>query len=215
MSASDHTGDLHDGFAAFRIAPDEPLIGVCRSQAEVMVRAALALCVIGNAYEHMGRGPSRFDDIGLVRACAQLAFDWSTTCQGYLNLSDRLADLDSYPAEPGRIVANEAGALVQSWGMRRVVAARDANVSKEALPGDVIQFLGRGPALGVVIAPWATTSKWPHFDPPAVAMVWAPTPPRVIRRAVMAHTPLSLYRWPDTAPAQPAPTRAPDLEAAL
>lgn len=185
----------------FRAGADLLCAGAPRSRAEVMVEVATHLCCSGMAYEHMGRGPDAFDDLGLARACVQAALDWQVLSDAEHDGRppapvDPIPDVEDYAPSAWQFNPNALAAMAGDWGLERT-SARGDNLSKAALPGDLIVYMGRGPRMGVVIAPWREPERWPHFESPAVATVWEGQPPAVARSARMSWTPLVLFRWPE------------------
>ncbi len=207
-------------YDAWRVDLGHPVMRGARSRAEVMVQAAALICATGVGYQHMGRGPDLFDEIGLVRACVQAAVDWAAAAagahEGILAQPQPISDLAGYGAEQARYDPTPFEGLVLAWGLRLVATAADTNLQKAAQPGDVFLCTGRGPALGVVVSPWRETAAYPHYEAPAVAAVHTPNPPRIVRRSVMNHMPVALYRFADEAVALvPTPAKAAGLRALM
>lgn len=177
----------------FRFDPTR-LGGTIASRGEAGAEAAIQICLERCAYQPEGRGPLGFDDLGFVRCCVQAAVDWEVRRLRNMGLGP-LCDLVGYgdaPVDPTRL-----GRMVEEWGMVRVGMARDLNLSKAALAGDVMLYLGEGPRLGLVIAPWRETPRFPNFESPAVAYVWPGQPPKTARDSRLGWSPLALYRWPE------------------
>lgn len=203
-----HSQPLPD-YDAWRVDLGHPVMRGARSRAEVMVQAAALICATGVGYQHMGRGPDLFDEIGLVRACVQAAVDWAAAAdaaaEGAWAQPQAVCDVAGYGAEQARYDPTPFEGLVKAWGLSLVATATDTNLQKAAQPGDVFLCTGRGPALGVVVSPWRAAAAYPHYEAPAVAAVHTPNPPRIVRRSVMNHMPVALYRFaePVRAPAPP------------
>jgi hypothetical protein len=174
-------------------------VGAGLTLAKATAEAATHLCLNAVGYAHEGRGPHTWDDLGLARAAVQCALDWRAASDALRDgrapmLTDPIPDFADYaPASWRHDPTPMRNMLRDEWGLYE--HAIGAGVLKEALPGDLIVYMGRGPRLGVVIAPWVEGPSFPHFNPPVVATVWEDDAPVMARQARMSWHPLALMRW--------------------
>ncbi|HYD46409.1 MAG TPA: hypothetical protein VEA79_14170 [Phenylobacterium sp.] len=161
------------------------------TRAEAMVAAASLLCVGGCNYEHLGRGPDRFDELGFVRACVQAALDVFRTHRQRASL----ADLAGYrPAPETWRHPDQLNALFREWGLELVTDLPMECMSK-AQPGDVIAYTGKNAWCAVMLkrAEEPKGKDWRHV----VAGVFAPNPPRAVTHPGLMCTPAFLWRLPE------------------
>jgi len=179
-----------------------PLLSPCEEPAQFLVRAAYALSLPGARHEHLGRGPAAYDDVGLIREAVRALWDW-------LGWRGPVPDFTGYGPDHGYI-PNDFRELVKSWGFSLVVTAKHGGVLREAREGDLIQYMGVGPVLGLVVQ-----REVIGVTLPAVLAVWWGEAPEIRRPLSMSHTALALYRWTGEQLQEAASAGAPQVEGAL
>lgn len=150
------------------------------------------------AYALGGRGPDEFDGYGFVRFCVAAIFD---ARQLLLDEKPRMlpdrsraayrksmppggrTPADEVPVEPD---AHDLEQVCLAAGMIQVPGRGQAVVKA----GDVILYLGHGPAGAVVIEPRSRSGD------DLVALMWEEAP-RVHMGATMGRHRVRVYRWPE------------------
>lgn len=185
--------DAGGNTGGYRIDLNDVLFRDAETFPDITVRVAVGLVVEAQAYQHFGRGPHVWDDVGLVRAIVQGGLD----VQAYNAMQPRPAEIEDftgYSEEQQRNDPSRFAKLVEAWGYRRI-GERGLHVTKAAQPGDIIVHMGKGPALSVAIAPWQQGGIG-GYTPPALAQAWSTARPRIARASTMNLADIALYRMP-------------------
>lgn len=171
-----------------KIGPSTAFSALPLTATRSQICAAVAGLYVGldTPYRPGGRDGAGFDGFGFVRACVQAALNWVPGIGA--TLSEPLPDLTDYMGWP---VEEPSSATIAAWIERVGLVQVDKHYCKNALPGDVLMTLGRGPGASII------THGANHDRGQQVALVWAPRGPEIRPITSEGRMPVRAYRFPE------------------